>query len=37
MGIESCIGEAEISGKDGSGVDVGTMSGIVRQFERWMK
>jgi hypothetical protein len=35
MGIESCIGAIEISGKDGSGVDVGSMSGLERQFERW--
>jgi hypothetical protein len=34
MGIESRIGYVEISGKDASGVDVGTMSGLARQFER---
>jgi hypothetical protein len=35
MGIESGIGDVELSGKGGSGVEVGTMSGLERQFERW--
>jgi hypothetical protein len=37
MGIESsigCIGDVEISGKHRSRVDVGTMFGLERQFER---
>jgi len=37
MGIETCIGcigHVEISEKHGSRVDVGTVSGLERQFER---
>jgi hypothetical protein len=37
MGIESsigCIGRVEITEKHGSRVDVGTVSGVEKQFER---
>ena len=36
MGMESCIGHVEISGKHGSRVDVGTMSGLERQVDQSM-
>jgi hypothetical protein len=37
MGIERCMGKIERSGKHRSRFDVGTMSGMERQFEGWTK